>query len=112
VLHVHGYRITANTADGNTVPYTVTLAIMVNLVFLALLGVGKRLLSAWPLIWLGRVSFSFYLIHLTALHFMPGHNPWLALMVSLAYSLAMWFLVEKPMTTPGQSREKILVPAV
>jgi peptidoglycan/LPS O-acetylase OafA/YrhL len=109
VMHVLGYRTTANNADGNTVPYTVALAVMVNLVFLALLGVGKRVLSAWPLVWLGRVSFSFYLIHLTVLHFAPGHSAWIGLVGSLGYSLGMWFLVEKPMTGPGQSRETVLV---
>jgi peptidoglycan/LPS O-acetylase OafA/YrhL len=109
-MHHYGYKLTANTRAGNTAEYSVVVAVMGSALLLALLGVGKRILDLWPLVWLGRISFSFYLIHLTVLHFVPWHSPLIALAVSLAYCVAMWFAVEKPLTDPGQNREKVLVP--
>jgi len=109
VLHHHGITITSYTPMGNALLFSLTVIMMSGAVLLALMGVGRRILSSWPLVWLGRISFSMYLIHLTALHFAPKHNPWIALVMSLAYSTAMWFFVEKPIITPGASKEKVLV---
>ncbi len=108
VLHHFGIRTSADTPLGNAVLYSLTVMIMSAALLLALTGFGKAVLSSWPLVWLGRISFSLYLIHLTALRLAPRHNPWIALAASLAYSTVMWFVVEKPILASGQSREKVL----
>jgi peptidoglycan/LPS O-acetylase OafA/YrhL len=111
LLHRLGYKTTANTPIGNSIDYSATLVMMAGLLILALVGVGARFLQSWPMIWLGRISFSVYLIHLTVLEFAPHHSPLIAAMGAIGYATVLWFLVEKPMTSAGQSKEKVLVTA-
>jgi peptidoglycan/LPS O-acetylase OafA/YrhL len=109
-LHGHGYKMTGNTRIGNTWDFAAALSIASGMLLLALLGVGKKILVFTPLVWLGRISFSIYLIHLTALQFAPWHSITLAIAITLAYATAMWFLIERPLTSPGQRFEKVIVP--
>jgi len=63
---------------------------------LALIGVGAKFLSSWPLVWIGRISYSIYLFHLTALYLLPGHYAIPGALLTIAYALLMWYLIEKP----------------
>lgn len=107
-LRRHGLTTDSNTPLGNFGVYESTLAIVASVFLMALIGIGKKLLSSWPLIWLGRISYSIYLIHLTALYLAPGHNSSAsaiaAAVASVLYATLMWFLVEKPILRGGRTR--------
>lgn len=64
-----------------------------------------RILNTWPMRWLGKVSFTFYLSHGVALHVVDrylGDNHILAVIVALVstlvFSVLLYFLIEKRMT--------------
>lgn len=57
-------------------------------------GVAHRLFSATWLVWLGKVSFSLYLLHMFAVRFIP--DPWLGLAVTLAASALTYRYFELP----------------
>ena len=95
-FHHFGIYTDANTPLSNAVLYETTLLICTSVVLLALLGIGKQFLSSWPLVWLGRISYSIYLFHLTALYFLPGYKAVPAALLTIAYALAMWYAVEIP----------------
>lgn len=104
VLGKYGISTDANTWDGNILIYACTLAIAVSFMVMALLGFGQSLLSSWPLVWLGRLSYSIYLIHRTIISrvFSEKHilvSITIAVSMSLAYAMVMWFLIEKPFLT-------------
>jgi len=86
----------ANTPLSNAVLYETTLAICTGVFVLVLLGIGKTFLSSWPLVWLGRISYSIYLFHLTALYLLPGYKALPAALLTIAYSLVMWYALEMP----------------
>lgn len=111
-LSVHGFTTDSNTPIGNFGVYESTLAITASVFLMALIGIGKRLLISWPLVWLGRISYSIYLIHLTALYLVPNHKPVISAIIaatgSLIYATTMWFLVEKPILSGGRTRTHAL----
>jgi peptidoglycan/LPS O-acetylase OafA/YrhL len=96
LLAMHHITTTANTRVGNLIIYEATLAICSSLFILALMGVGKPFLTSVPMVWLGTISYSIYLFHMTALHLAP--NLGLGILLVLAYATAMWFLIERPIT--------------
>lgn len=109
VLSAQGQTTSANTPLGNFGVYESVLVIVTAIFFAVLLGFGKGVLDSWGFQWVGRISYSIYLFHLTGLYLAPHHNPWLGLVLTLLYALAMWFLVEKPISSLGHHRPKVLV---
>jgi peptidoglycan/LPS O-acetylase OafA/YrhL len=103
----HGISTDANTWIGNTFIYEGTLAISVSAMAISLLGFGRAFLSSWPLVWLGRISYSIYLIHLTTFRFIPRHRTigtaTVAAAASIGYALLMWCVVEKHLLTKPES---------
>ena len=89
-------NLEGNTPIGNISVYECTLVISVVMLLMALSGYAKAFFSFAPLVSLGRISYSFYLIHLTVMHIAPNGNIVLAAAGSLLYSVLMWHLVEKP----------------
>ncbi len=108
-LSRHGDITGANTKLGNTGIYEAVLVIVTAAFLAVLLGFGKKLLSTWAFQWIGRISYSVYLIHLTALYLAPNHNVLIAMVMTVVYSLAMWFLVENPINNLGHRPAKVLV---
>ena len=96
------YSTYGNTHLGNLAFYECTLALMTSAFLMALSGCGKRPLSIGPLVWMGKVSYSFYLIHLLALSLVPHHYAVLALAVSILYAALSWYMLEKPILTHRQ----------
>jgi len=96
VLNSLGYKPNSGSRIGNTVLLEATLAITTSLFVLTLLGVGKSSLSSRPMVKLGRISYSIYLIHLTALAIAPNNNVVIAAIGSVIYASAMWAFVEEP----------------
>ena len=85
-------------------------------------GLGGRyvgILETKPLQFLGRISYTFYLVHLGALLFFDQYfeNRWLVaglgLAVSLIYATASWFLIEIRVLAGGdQSVSRVELAAV
>jgi peptidoglycan/LPS O-acetylase OafA/YrhL len=100
----------ANTPLSNAVIFETTLIICLSVFLIALVGVGSQFLSSWPLVWIGRISYSVYLFHLTALYLLPEQHAIPAALLSLAYALLMWYAIEKP--DPWLSRSRWRKPVV
>lgn len=68
-------------------------------------GILRRLLSCWPLQWIGLLSYTLYLCHVPALKLAHQNAPDLGklgagvvgFVLSLVFALAMFWLVEKPL---------------
>ena len=105
VALVPGFRTTAHTVGSNVLIYCLTNLIATSLMLMALGGEERP--RAWlrnpALVYLGRISYSVYLIHQTAL--------WaanqvvearlavfaLAMALTLAYAEASWRWIERPL---------------
>jgi peptidoglycan/LPS O-acetylase OafA/YrhL len=109
-LSTHGFTTYSNTRMGNFGVYEVTLAITTSLFLIALIGQGNKVLSSWPLVWVGQTSYSIYLIHLTAIYLAPKNNALIAAIASLVYATVMWFVVERPILRGGHTRSEEVVP--
>jgi peptidoglycan/LPS O-acetylase OafA/YrhL len=96
VLGKQGYSKGGNAPYGNFAIYEATLLISVFVFWMAWVGIGKRILSSWPLVWLGTISLSLYLIHPTLLYVTPFRSVILAAVLSIAYASIMWIAVESP----------------
>lgn len=111
-LRVHGYSTSGNTRVANFGVYESILVIAVSAFLLAMLGFCRSLLSSWPLVWLGRISYSLYLCHISFIELSePGHHWVLAVLGSLLYALLLWFLVEAPLLRHGRRPAPVLVAA-
>jgi peptidoglycan/LPS O-acetylase OafA/YrhL len=107
----HGISTAANSRAGNVGVFELVLAIVTSLFLITLMGWGKTLLSTWPFMWVGRVSYSIYLFHLTALYLVGNHGWYATAGLTMAYSLGMWFLVENPINRVGHKKATVLISA-
>ena len=96
VLSRQGITTYNNTAIGNTAIYEATLLMVFSLFMVALSGGAKWLFELAPLVGMGTISYSVYLIHQTAK--LQFNSVLVALAATLIYAVAMWFAVEKPLT--------------
>lgn len=111
-LHLHYPRFrAANTPLSNALLYSVSLVLCTSIVVFALQSRGfvKRLLCNPVLVYIGTISYTIYLIHLTILyavwplHFSRPVSAAIALSITLVYASASWFLIEKRLTRgPGR----------
>jgi peptidoglycan/LPS O-acetylase OafA/YrhL len=106
-LHLHYPRFRAtNTPLSNALLYSVSLVLCTSTVVIALQAKGLvlRILSHPVLVYIGTISYTIYLIHLTFLYAVwpLGHGRYasaaIALALTLAYASASWFLFEKRLT--------------
>jgi peptidoglycan/LPS O-acetylase OafA/YrhL len=109
VMQRHGYTTYGNTRLGNLVIYEATLGIVVSIFLSVLIGFGSQALSSFPLIWLGRISYTFYLVHLVALHLLPQVHALLALATSVMYATISWLFIEKPILNSGRPEPTLLL---
>lgn len=115
------FRTGENTFFTNTFIYLLTLLVAVGSLTWALDGhtVFASVLRLPVLRYLGRISYSMYLIHFTAILLVKRwfHNPVAVLLISFTatflYSVVSWHFLEKPLL--GPTRDKVgaekLVPA-
>jgi len=98
-----GISTSGNTHLGNVSIYELSLMISTGILLWALSGKGVAMLKLAPVRYLGRISYSVYLIHLTALvaleRYLNGAVAIaaLAFAISILYASASWFLLEKPL---------------
>ena len=102
-----GFTITANTPFANVWIYELTLAGSAGVVLWALSGRFVGVLKIAWVRYVGRISYSFYLVHTTVLVLLEQrmHDKWvvggLTLAISLAYSVASWKWLEQPILFAG-----------
>jgi peptidoglycan/LPS O-acetylase OafA/YrhL len=97
-----GFTTHANTAAGNVWIYELSLLACVGAILWALGGRGVRVLTLAPVVYLGRISYSVYLIHLAAIvemrKYLHGEvtAAVAAAAVSFVYASCSWHFMEKP----------------
>nr|WP_321953366.1 acyltransferase [Paraburkholderia bannensis] len=118
-LHLHYPRFRGmNTPLSNALLYSVSLVLCTSAVVFALQSKGlvKRLLCNPVLVYIGTISYTIYLIHLTILyavwplHYSRPVSAAIALAITLVYASASWFLFEKRLTR-GPARRDALAAA-
>ena len=109
-LNLHGDTTTSNRPLANFAVYECILLLATALFLLALLGFGRIVLASAPMVALGRISYSMYLVHLTAFDLLaPGH--WLlALVATVAYATISWFALESPILRGGRDTPPAILP--
>lgn len=102
------FTILGDTAFANLWIYELTLLGSAGVVLWALSGRGVGVLKLGWVRYVGRISYSFYLIHLLVIVVVRHHlqNVWVAavlsLVVSLLYAAACWRWLEQPILFAGQ----------
>ena len=105
-----GYSTFEDTLKANTVTYEIALFAAAGAFVWALGGKYIWTLNSLPLRWLGRISYSFYLIHQSALLVTERyiHGKYLIAVVAAAgsvlYAALSWYFMEKPILHGGKRR--------
>ena len=94
------FQPSAETVLVNVCVYELSLIAYVGILLWALSGRGACILTLRPMVYIGRISYTFYLVHLTAItilrKYLPHHSGFLALATSVAYAALSWHLIERP----------------
>jgi peptidoglycan/LPS O-acetylase OafA/YrhL len=106
--HFAHIKRTANTPLSNVLAYEFSLVICLGLFLWALSGWRVGILQLKPLQYLGRISYSLYLIHVTALmvcwKYFGDHSytsAALASLIACAYAALSWKYLERPLISSG-----------
>ena len=119
-LHLHNARFRAeDTPLSNALLYSISLVLCTATVVIALQSRGfvQRFLSHPVLVYVGTISYTVYLIHLTFLYAVWPHvhgrleSAAVALVLTLVYASATWFLFEKRLTRGKRSGQRARPPA-
>jgi peptidoglycan/LPS O-acetylase OafA/YrhL len=108
--HYSGFSTVDGTVRGNVVTFEVSLCCVTGLMLWALGGRFTGVLRLAPMRWLGRISYSFYLIHESALELAGRYfhrTSSVALVAAagaLAYATISWYLLEEPILHGGSRR--------
>jgi peptidoglycan/LPS O-acetylase OafA/YrhL len=102
------FRPTSNTVVANVWLYEMILVAYAGLLLWALSGRAVQFLQFWPLTYLGRISYTFYLVHTASLilirrhvhHYLIGNG--YAFAAALLFSVLSWHLVERPILNMGR----------
>lgn len=108
------FQPSAGTVPGNVWLYELSLLAYAGVILWALSGRAVGILKLRPLVYVGRISYTFYLVHLAAItivrQHLHHHSVWIALAVSLLYATLSWHLMERPIlkgddrSTPATTR--------
>jgi peptidoglycan/LPS O-acetylase OafA/YrhL len=108
--HYSGFSTVDGTVHGNVLTYEISLCCVTGLMLWALGGRYTAVLRLTPVRWLGRISYSFYLIHESALELAGRrfHSAGMIALVAgsgtLAYAALSWYLMERPILHGGSRR--------
>lgn len=103
----------ANTRESNVVIYELTLTWSVGLLLWALSGRGTRILTLAPVRFLGRISYTVYLIHLTicymVVRYLHLQGDWPVALATIPVTLlcasVSWYFIECPLLKPKPQPE-------
>ncbi|WP_353072131.1 acyltransferase family protein [Tunturiibacter gelidoferens] len=111
---IRGYSTAANTRAGNTVIYELTMLISVGLILWALSGRWVGILKLARLRYIGRISYSMYLISTTALvvaswmvHSIVATAA-IAAAITVVYASVSWYVMEKPLLSREPDEASVL----
>ena len=97
------FTTTANTPLSNVWIYEMSLVVCTGVMLWALSGKGVWILTLSPVRYLGRISYTVYLIHLTVYFALVPYlqrdaaMTSVTLAITLLYASASWFFLEKPL---------------
>ena len=102
------FQPTSNTVVANVWLYEMIVVAYVGLLLWALSGRAVQFLQFWPLTYLGRVSYTFYLVQTVALilirrhihHYLLGDI--YAFAAALLFSILSWHFMERPILKMGR----------
>ena len=126
VLGFFGHRgigTHSGSALGNAFIYEAALLLVTSLFLFALSGGTPRLFAFRPLVWLGTISYSVYLIHTLLLNCafnlqlhsadpQPKVAALLAIVAALLYAAASWYWLEKPILSLGHPDSQLVAAQV
>jgi peptidoglycan/LPS O-acetylase OafA/YrhL len=98
-----GFTTKANTPFSNVWIYEMSLVACTGIILWALSGKGVWILNLSPVRYLGRISYSVYLIHLTFIVVLASYlhtaaiRALAAAALTIAYATVSWFFLEKPL---------------
>jgi peptidoglycan/LPS O-acetylase OafA/YrhL len=100
----------ANTPFSNTVIFELTLLSAAGIILWALSGRGVGILKLPLLVYLGRISYSVYLIHLTIISYLYFKLPTIPMVLcsitlTLAYAALSWRFLEAPLLGGAKPKE-------
>lgn len=96
------FTTTSNTRESNVLIFEMTLIISVGVILWALSGKGTGVLMLAPVRYLGRISYTVYLIHLTVFAVVSEHlhakagSILATIAITLLCASVSWFLLEEP----------------
>jgi peptidoglycan/LPS O-acetylase OafA/YrhL len=100
------FQPTSNSIVANVWLYELILVAYVGLLLWALSGRAVQFLRFWPLTYLGRISYTFYLVHTAALilirRHVQHHGNIYAFAAALLISILSWYLMERPILNMGR----------
>jgi len=110
------FTTSSNTPESNLLIYEMTLVIAAGVMLWALSGKGTGILTLAPARYLGRISYTVYLIHLTvyavASSYLHGRIEVLSatFAVTLLYAGVSWHVLESPILAPRSNRAPVPSP--
>jgi len=105
-----GFSTVDGTVRGNVATFEMSLVCVTGMMLWALSGRYTAVLRLAPMRWLGRISYSFYLIHESALALAQRrfHSAGMITLVAgagaLTYAALSWYLIERPILHGGSRR--------
>jgi peptidoglycan/LPS O-acetylase OafA/YrhL len=109
-----GFSTVDGTIRGNVVTLEISLIAAMGVFLWALGGKYTWILTTAPMVFLGRISYSFYLIHLLMLQIGEKfvHNPYAIAAFGFAgstvYATLSWYLMERPILHGGRAKTRRL----
>lgn len=110
ILGHFGYSTYGNTRTGNVLIYELCLMVVFGIMIYALGGGGPWLKNS-VLVYIGRISYSMYLIHILILSLILPHihgiaGAGVAFCLTVVYAAVSWHLIESKLLKTGRAKPK------